>query len=215
MHESQWRIRGRGGHFGDWPGSESFHREFASRALSSGRLALFEVRTNQEVLAGEYALRFGPRLHWIIGARANGVSSRIGYLGSLDHAWKDGVKLIDALPGYYDYKRRLGARVVGVKDILAVNNCNSSRRRLTLHRAAAEAVSFAYGRALWWHVAPWLSKRMPHLFAGNVHRQLWTPYIRSRFLATRERPDESFAQDARQSATRSSDSVGISEGDRE
>jgi len=214
MHEAQWRIRGRGGHFGDWPGSEAFHREFASRALSAGRLALIEVQTNDGIVASEYAVRFGSRMHWIIGARAEGVSSRIGYLALLEQAWKNGATLIDALPGYYDYKRRLGARVVCVKDVLAVRDDDSSRRRFRLHRGMAEAISFAYGRAWWWHVAPWLSKRMPHLFARGRHRPQWTRYIRTQFLATRERPKEPSAIDARHH-DRTSEGIVPQPGDRE
>lgn len=190
LHGSQWRSRGRAGHFGDWPGSDAFHREFAHRALRANRLSLVEIRTRERLLASEYAVRFGSRMHWIIGGRPTDMSSRIGYLGLLQDAFEHRTTLIDALPGYYDYKRRLGARALGVKNILVAANHARSRRRLATNRSITNLLSFGYDRAWRWHLAPWLVGKMPHLMTRAGGHPLWPRYIRSRFLAQQPRPSD-------------------------
>lgn len=183
LHGRHWRGRGRFGHFSDVPGVEWFHRDVAERCLSNGRLAMVEVKNESGVLTSEYALRFNRRLHWIIGGRAEDVTSRVGFAALMRMAIADGMELIDALPGAYDYKRRLGARSLSVKMIWVLPREGRGAIRRAIARAIVRAVSLAYHRVWFWHLAPWFMIRMPHLASMVMTPGLWERFSRSRFLA--------------------------------
>jgi len=182
QHQGQWTARGRLGHFGDWLGVEDFHRETASSLAARGRLALVEVRAEGRLLASEYAGRFGRRVHWIIGGRSAEVSSRIGFCALLRSAIRDGATLIDALPGSYDYKRRLGARTLGVKTITVRPRGGRGRLRLAIVRGGTRLLSLAYHRLWFWHLAPWLRMKFPRLRLPMLRAGLWRRFLRARFL---------------------------------
>lgn len=191
LHRRHWAARGRFGHFDDVPGVEAFHREIAQKSLDSGRLGMVEVRTSQGAIASEYALRFNNRLHWIIGGRREDVSSRVGFCALMHGAVRDGVTLIDGLPGAYDYKRRLGARSLGVKMISVLPKDGRGAWRLAMTRATAQFVSLVYHRAWFWHLAPWLVRKAPHLSLMLIRPGLWERFARSRFLVVaRHRSEE-------------------------
>jgi CelD/BcsL family acetyltransferase involved in cellulose biosynthesis len=182
LHAYLWAARGRLGHFGEWPGAEEFHREVAPVLLERGRLVLMEVRVDGKLEATEYGGRFGGRVHWIVASRRHDTTSRIGFCALVRFALKSGARQIDALPGYYDYKRRLGAQVLGVKTITVLSPRRRSRVRTRLFRAATWMVDLIYHRLWFWHVAPWLRKRFPRLRGGIVRAALWRRHIRARFL---------------------------------
>lgn len=197
LHRKQWAVRGRHGHFEDVPGVEAFHRDVARKSWSDGRLAMVEVKTPESVLASEYALRFNKRLHWIIGGRRENVTSRVGFCALMRGALRDGVTMIDGLPGAYDYKRRLGARSQSIKMISVLpKGRRGARRRLAMTRAAVQAVSFGYHRAWFWHLAPWLMRRVPQLGSIIVRPGLWERFARSRFLVVARHQAEPATQSA-------------------
>ncbi|MEK6797427.1 MAG: GNAT family N-acetyltransferase, partial [Planctomycetota bacterium] len=183
LHGRQWEAQGRLGHFKDWKGIEAFHREFALRLLDRGRLSMQVVSSNAKPLAVEYGGSFGRRLHWIIGARAEGVASRIGFCQLLRSAQREGAAQIDALPGEYDYKRRLGATTLQVKTVAASRRRGASAIRLRAFRAVTRFVSFAYYRLWYWHLAPWLRSKFPWLRSGFLVAGIWPRFVRARFLA--------------------------------
>ncbi len=182
LHTSHWAKLGRLGHFGEWPNAEAFQWEVAQALLEHGRLALVQIRVNGKLQAAEYGGRFGRRLHWIIAARRHDTTSRIGFCALVRSALRRGVTQIDALPGYYDYKRRLGARVLGVKTITVLSPRLPSRVRARLFWATTWMIDLAYHRIWFWRVAPWLRKRFPSLRKGMLRAGLWRRYVRSRFL---------------------------------
>lgn len=187
LHSAHWRKRGRGGHFEEFPGVEMFYRELANHARTCGRMALTEIIKDQSVLASEFALRFNNRVHWIIGGRRETVTSRAGFGALMRTAIHNSAALIDALPGEYDYKRRLGARTLGVKMIWILPRGGRGSLRLALTRAIMQAISLAYHRAWFWHLAPWCRTRMPHLSERLVRPSLWERFARSRFLVVSRR----------------------------
>lgn len=182
LHRTQWAARGRLGHFGDWPGVEEFHRDVAKALSARRRLAFVEVRAEGRVLASEYAGRFGRRLHWIIGGRSEEVTSRIGFCALVRNAIRDGATVIDALPGSYDYKRRLGAKTLGVKTMTVRPRSGRGRMRIALVRGTTRLVSLAYHRLWYWHLAPWLRTRFPRRRLPLLRSGLWERFLRARFL---------------------------------
>lgn len=182
LHRVQWTARGRLGHFDDWPGVENFHREVACALSACGRQAFAEVRVEGRVLASEFAGRFGRRVHWIIGGRCAEVTSRIGFCALMRNAIRDGATVIDALPGSYDYKRRLGAKTLGVKTIIVLPRIGRGRMRLAIVRGITRIASLVYHRLWYWHFAPWLRAKFPKLRLPMLRAGLWKRFLRARFL---------------------------------
>lgn len=182
LHQAHWAARGRQGLFQDVPGIEAFHRELARKCAAEGMLALVEVQSKEGVLASEYALRFNRRLHWIIGGRKEEVSSRLGFCALMHLAVRDRLTMIDGLPGTYDYKRRLGARTLAIKTISVFPRMNRGRIRLAFTRWLVQLASLIYHRVWYWHAAPWLAKRAPHLSKLIIPSGIWTRFTRSKFL---------------------------------
>jgi|CXWL01.1.fsa_nt_gi CelD/BcsL family acetyltransferase involved in cellulose biosynthesis len=182
LHRKHWAVRGRHGLFDDVPGAEAFHREMAQKCMNSGRLALIEVKTSEGTIASEYALRFNKRLHWIIGGRREDVTSRIGFCALMHGGVRDGVTLIDGLPGAYDYKRRLGARSLSIKMISVLPRGGRGAMRLAMTRVVTQFISLVYHRAWFWHLAPWLARKAPRVSSIAVRPGLWERFARCRFL---------------------------------
>lgn len=188
MHQEHWNARGRLGHFAEWPGIEAFHRDFLDVLWKRNRLALVSVTSGQELEAVEYGGYFGARLHWITGARTQRSTSRVGFCALVRAAVQRGVQVIDALPGHYDYKRRLGARVLSVGSIAVVSARMRSRLRHRLFLAVTRLVSLAYHRLWFWHLAPWLRVRGLGARLRFLNKSLWRRFVRARFLVAAKPP---------------------------
>jgi len=172
MHQAHWRAIGCLGHFADWPDAVAFHREMIERQFARGRLMLSRVRVGDETVASEYSYSFGERAHWILAARREGVPGRIGFCGLLRHACDRGLKQIDAMRGFYDYKRLLGANVAPQCSIVAVREGVMPSLRYRLMRAAARWLDMVYYRVYFSRLAP----KLP-----VTPRPLWKTWIRSRW----------------------------------
>jgi CelD/BcsL family acetyltransferase involved in cellulose biosynthesis len=188
LHQEHWKLHGRMGHFDDVPGIAAFYREVACSALPAGRLGMLEVSAGGDTLAAEFALRFNGRLHWIIGGRREDVTARVGFCCLMREAITDRVSLIDGLAGEYDYKRRLGAAQLSLKNLYVVPHGATSALRLRATRSVLRVVSLVYHKVWFWRVAPWIMRRAPHLGAVIVPRGLWERFARSRFLVADRRP---------------------------
>lgn len=191
MHQQHWLERGRLGHFGEWPNAEQFHRELAEVLLDRDRLLFVEVLANGQLQAAEYGVKFGHRVHWITGCRCRETTSRIGFCALVRSALAIGSTQIDALPGYYDYKQRLGAKVLGVKTITVFSPRATSRLCAQLFRATTWLIALVYHRIWFWHLAPWLRTKLPNLRIPWLNVGLWQRFIRARFLvAAKQRKPE-------------------------
>ena len=182
MHQVHWNQRGRLGHFCEWPNIEPFYAEIAEALLERGRLVLVAVSSNGLLQAAEFGGQFGRRAHWITSSRREGVTSRIGFCTLVRWALWRGVRQIDSLPGYYDYKRRLGAQFLGIKNITVLSPRLMFRVRCRLFRAVTWLVVLVYFRVWHYHVAPWLRLRLPNLQVWPLRACQWQRLIRSRFL---------------------------------
>ncbi len=181
-HASQWKDQGRRGHFGDWPGITNFHRDVATRALSKNRLSMVDVRVDGESIASEYTVAFSKRAHWIIGGRTKGTSSRIGFCALAKSLLQKGIHEIDALPGQYDYKRRLNAETGSVKTITVLPSRKPSHRKRKFFVLLTKLVDLIYYRVWYWRIAPWIRRNAPAPIAERFNRGICSCLIRTRFL---------------------------------
>ncbi len=182
LHYQYWLGRGKLGHFGDWPKVEQFHRDLAEVLLDKGRLVFVEVLTNGKLQATEYGVRFGKRVHWIIGARSQNTTSRIGFCALLRLAIQMGATQIDALIGHYDYKRRLGAKVTYLKAITVFPRNRTSYLRFHLFKCVTWLICLVYFRIWFWRFAPFLRRKSSFSHIRPLRAGLWKRYIRTQFL---------------------------------
>lgn len=194
QHEAQWHAEGQLGHFGDWPGSREFQEEIAKTHSKSGRMLLVRVAADGETIGYQYNLIFNGRVHWITSSRTLNPRweafspGRLLHCATVKAAIAAGAAMLDGLGGYYEFKRRLGAQVVGLQSVTIVRRGGASRARLRAFVAATRTVDGLYHRLWYWHAAPWLRRRIPPTFARMLSRGLRTRFIRGRFLVAGRLP---------------------------
>jgi len=171
MHQAHWKAQGCLGHFADWPRAVAFHKDMVHRMFDLDRLMLSRVRIDGDTIASEYSYVFGRRAHWILAARQPGVPGRIGFCGLVRHACERGAVQVDAMRGYYDYKRLLGAKQEPQYSLVAVRRGTLPKLRFALFRVAARFLDLAYYRLYFSRVAP----KLPW-----TPSPLWRSWIRSR-----------------------------------
>lgn len=182
LHQQQWAVRGWQGHFGDFPGVERFHRDLAEEMLRQNRVMLIGVSCDGRPIAAEYCVRFGRRVHWITGGRASGIASRIGVCAIIQETLRRGANQVDALNGLYDYKRRLGAKPISLQTLTVETNSHLRRASLAAVRLGVWLRFQFYCRLWYWHLAPWLRRKLPRVRYGPLRRALNPEFLRSRFM---------------------------------
>ena len=197
-HDDYWETQNDLGFFSLWPGSREFHSEIAQVQCDAGQSVLIRVHANDEPVGLICAHRFNGRLHLFQAVRAPGSSLESYGPGRLLHCeafrWcmSQGISTVDAMSGFYEYKRRLGADFLGLTTLAMVHPSVSSRGRTKLFKAMVAIVDATYFRMWLCRITPLLRKRFrmknhPLLRAGMARR-----FIRSRFIlaAMRDSSDE-------------------------
>jgi CelD/BcsL family acetyltransferase involved in cellulose biosynthesis len=177
LHADHWRAAGKLGHFGDWPGSEAFNRDLVRRMAASGRARFYEISAGGRPLAVEYCFVLGERCFWRLPARDPDPELQKVRLGRLSLAElfrvliEEGRTTVEAGPGHYDYKLRLGAREHPLRRVVVSGTSRSSRLRSELLLRWADLVHLVYYRG-------WFLKLAPRL--GVPPRALRRAWIRAR-----------------------------------
>jgi CelD/BcsL family acetyltransferase involved in cellulose biosynthesis len=177
LHAAHWQAQGKLGHFGDWPASEDFNRELLARMAASGRARFYEIAGDGQVLAMEYSFVLGERCYWRLPARDLDPELQKLRLGRLSLAEmfrvliEDGRTLVEAGPGHYEYKLRLGAEEHPLRRVVISGRSVSSRWRAALLLRWADLLHLVYYRG-------WFLKLAPRLRVKR--RPLWRPWIRTR-----------------------------------
>jgi CelD/BcsL family acetyltransferase involved in cellulose biosynthesis len=177
QHQVQWRQQRKLGHFGDWPASEAYHHEMAVTQARHGRLLLLQHDVDGMNLGYQYNYRFGSRVHWILTSRTLDPKwdwcspGRLLHSATVKAAIDAGATQIDAMRGLYDYKLRLGGKVLQLQSVAAIHRGFGSWARVWAARHAARMLHFLYYRIWFGRLAP----RFP-----NLRRPLWCTWIRSR-----------------------------------
>jgi CelD/BcsL family acetyltransferase involved in cellulose biosynthesis len=177
LHTAQWEAEGRLGHFGDWPASADFTRELVRRMAATGRARFYEIAGDGRVLAIEHCFVLGERCFWRLPARDPDPALRKMGLGRTSAAElfrvliEDGRTTVEAGPGHYDYKVRLGGEERPLRRVVISRGTASSRRRGALLLGWADLLHLVYYRG-------WFLKLAPRL--GLRRRPLWRVWIRTR-----------------------------------
>jgi CelD/BcsL family acetyltransferase involved in cellulose biosynthesis len=177
QHQKQWKAEGKLGHFADWPGAETFHRELAETMAERHRLWLLRLDAANHPIGFQYNYRFGRRVHWLLGSRDIDPkwdafsSGRTLHAETIERAIATGVSEIDGLRGMYEYKLRLGGKVTALQSITLIRRSGLSRLKVRAARMFARSIDLLYYRI-------WFSRIAPKL--PLPRRGLWKLWIRSR-----------------------------------
>jgi CelD/BcsL family acetyltransferase involved in cellulose biosynthesis len=187
-HRDHWQARGELGFIDKWPGAHAFHADIAAAQADAGRLRLLRLRAGEQTIGYIYAQRFGGRLHLFQSVRAPDVHwdrfspGRLLHCAAMRTAIDERLSQVDAMSGFYEYKRRLGADFLRLKCVTAVHRRWSSRIRVGVFRAITAMIHLVYFRMWFSKLAPFLRRRLSEksprfLYAGMSRR-----HIRSRFV---------------------------------
>lgn len=182
LHAEHWHRRGRLGHCGDWPLWRAFLEEVCGCCGDANRLLLATAGGEATISAAELGLRFGNRVHWIIGGRSKGISSRVGFAQLMRTAIEANVELIDGLGGDFAYKRRLGADTLSYKAILVVRPDEGAKARVRDMRRYLKWADRLYFRGWTWRLAPALRRVGLLKTRSETDGGYWQAFMRARFL---------------------------------
>lgn len=180
MHQTQWQMIGKLGHFGDWPFSREFHREVAEAQMKHDRLRLLKIRIGNICLGYSYNYIFNRAYYNLLTARSeldahiNMCVGNVIFRKEITAACADHVKYLDWMPGRYDYKLRFGAKYYQVRN-LYISRCDlCGCLRVRLFHIFASFLHLCYYRIWFLRMAP----RLPF-----KRGSLWKIWIRTRGLA--------------------------------
>lgn len=174
LHERRWKSQGLPGSFTEWPAAEAFYRDCIRVQHQGGRLLLTSLIVDGEVIGGEYCVRHGRRLHWILSARDVGERfklyspGRLAFVDLVRRAIEMGVRQIDGLAGDFHYKRLLGGTLLSERSVWVYRRGMLPRIRVAMFRAMATMLhiiyakiwAFGIGRKLGWvrypHAQAWI-----------------------------------------------------------
>lgn len=175
QHQTQWQAEGKLGHFADWPKAESFHRALAKTLSTPGRLNLLRMDVADQPIGFQYNYRFGRRIHWLLGSRDVDSkwdaysSGRVLHVETIERAISNDDQQIDGLRGLYDYKVRLGGKIMRLQSIALIRR--NAATKVKLARLIARLLDLFYYRIWFSRIAPRLPLR---------RRGLWMFWIRTR-----------------------------------
>ena len=112
LHEARWRMDNMPGVLCD-ENVQSFHRDAATRLLSSGALRLYALRINSRIIASLYGFHQAGRTYYYLGGfdpefkQYSPGTILIGH--AIVEAIREGAREFDFLRGREDYKYRWGA----------------------------------------------------------------------------------------------------------
>lgn len=187
QHEAWWARSGHLGYFRDWPGSLEFHRDFSKVQAREGRLHLLRLSAGNETVGFHYCHRFGKRIHWFSGSRSSNSRwdayspGRQLHCAIVRQAVELGLTQIDGMNGYFEYKKRWGARYNQLQNITLLSKDAWSRLAIRDFRSASR-LHYLYNRVWYWHLAPWLRRRFPQFTPHWLERGQTQKFMRTRFM---------------------------------
>jgi CelD/BcsL family acetyltransferase involved in cellulose biosynthesis len=181
FHNQQWQAVGRGGHFLDWPGSEAFYRDLADCPAEEPPMRLYALTGMTGPLATQFSLIGGSTAQWRLPARcldpdAERLSiGKVGLVRMIGALIGQGVTLIEAGRGDYDYKLSYGGQSIAVWRLLVVRNTRLDRLCLRWLLVWSNLLHLVYYRIWFLKLVPKLRKSF-----GLAPRPLWRGWIRTR-----------------------------------
>lgn len=178
MHQKHWHTLGKGGHFGDWPNSISFHTEMAKAQYEKGRTRFFKTNINEHILGYDYCYCFGNKYYELTNARSGynkfkSVSlGKIIFSNMIQYAISEGVETIDSMRGHYDHKLKMGGNLYDIKHYYLSSLSVVSRLQRILFCGLSRILNILYYKIWFCRIATKLPLK---------RRPLWKIWIKAFF----------------------------------
>jgi hypothetical protein len=187
-HDEYWESQNELGFFSLWPGSRAFHADIARAQCDVGKPVLMRVFASDDPVGLLCAHQFHHKLHLFQAVRAPGNLWDSFGPGRLLHCeafrWciLQGIEIVDAMSGFYEYKRRLGAEFLGLTTVAVVRNSMWSGARAAVFRLMVAVVDAMYFRLWLCKVVPFM-RRCLRIKPGRIlGAGMAVRFIRSRFV---------------------------------
>jgi hypothetical protein len=177
LHEAQWTGVGKLGHFGDWPEGMAFNRDLVNRLAKRDLVRIHELTGNGEILSMQYSFVLADRCYNRLSARRPSAEleklnlGRIGLLKMLESLIDDGVRLVEAGPGHYDYKMGSGGEEFALLRLIVTRSSMFTRQKTLLFLLWFDLIDIIYYRIWFLKIAP----KIPFFKFS-----LWHTWIRTR-----------------------------------
>ncbi len=177
LHRAQWNLRGKPGHFADWPDGERFNRDLVMRMAADGRARFYVIIGDGITLAMEYYFVLGDRCFWRLRARVTDPELEKLRLGRVSagelfrELIEHGTTMVETGPAHFDYKIRLGGVEYPLRRVIIARDTRSSVWKTKLLVRWVDLVHLAYYRIWFNHLA----RRV-----GRGGRRLWGRWVRTR-----------------------------------
>jgi CelD/BcsL family acetyltransferase involved in cellulose biosynthesis len=179
LHASQWKDKGKLGHFGSWPRGREYNLALVQALSRLGRVRFVRILSEGQVISSQYAFVFGDTWYWELPARLmdrqwNRYSlGTSGFFSLVEEAIKEGGKHIEAGIAHYDYKQKLGGTEHPMEVLRIVSSRSGSRLRVKLYGAVRKCLELLYYKIWYSRVSP----RLPAAF----RKPIWSFWLRLDF----------------------------------
>jgi len=179
LHASQWRDKGKLGHFGSWPAGKQYNLALVKSLVKLGRVRFIRILAGGEVISSQFAFVFGDTWYWELPARVmdkkwNRFSlGTTGFFSLVEQAIKAGCSRIEGGVAHYDYKQRLNGTEHGLDILRVVANRPGSKLRVRLFGWLRAFLRLFYSKIWYARVSP----RLPAV----LRRPLWPFWLRLDF----------------------------------
>lgn len=177
LHTQQWVAAGKGGHFSDWSKAADFYRELLQRLAAKGQATIDEQWQGDRLLSSQLRFTLGSKAYWWLNARETDPAyskiglGRVGLVERVAGLIAEGIGLVEAGAGEYEYKLSYGGELVPLHSIVLAGGRPLPRLRARCLLLWADGLHLFYYRL-------WFLKLRPRL--GTRPRALWTSWIRTR-----------------------------------
>jgi CelD/BcsL family acetyltransferase involved in cellulose biosynthesis len=177
LHVAHWKPRGKPGHFADWPDGERFNRDLVTRMAADDRVRFYVITSDGSTLSMEYCFVLGDRCFWRLPARDTDPEleklrlGRVGLAEMFRVLIEHGTTMVEAGPGHYDYKVRLGGVEHRLRRVIIARDSRWSLWKIRLVVRWADLVHLVYYRIWFNHLAARV---------GRSGKRLWGPWVRTR-----------------------------------
>ncbi|MCE9614624.1 MAG: GNAT family N-acetyltransferase [Lentisphaerae bacterium] len=175
LHETQWKLEGKLGHFGDWPKSLDFYRDIVQVLGGRQMVSFHRILADDQVVSSQLCYTFGGTVYWRLPARVCGAQwdklsfGRMGLIKMIEASMIEGRHTIEGGREHYAYKVQLGGREWPLRTVQFVRRGWGVSLRVRCFRCLASLLNLVYYKILFVRVAP----RVPML-----QRPLWSAWIR-------------------------------------
>ena len=155
----------------------AFNRDVVQRLARKDQARLYILVGDGELLSIQYSFVLGDRCYWRLPARCPDPEyeklglGRIGLIKMLESLINEGIRLVEAGPGHYDYKISSGGEEFALRRLIVTRSSMFARRKTQLFLLWSDLINLIYYRIWFLRIAPKI---------GFFKFPLWRTWIRTR-----------------------------------